>query len=156
MKKLLIIAHAPSENTVKMAQEVLTGAQHTEQQEQLNIRVEWIEPLKATAEDVLTCDAIILGTTENLGYMSGALKDFFDRIYYPCLEKKQGLAFSYYIRAGHDGTGTDRAIQSICTGLKWKQVQPQVICKGQWQENFLLECNNLGQNIACGLDFGIY
>lgn len=156
MKKLLIIAHTPSDNTYNMLQALLAGARYTDDEGAAKIEVTWIEPLKANADDVLNCDAIILGTTENLGYMSGALKDFFDRIYNPCLEKKQGLAFSYYIRAGHDGTGTDRAIQSICKGLKWKQVQPQLICTGQWQENFLVECNNLGQSIACGLEFGIY
>jgi multimeric flavodoxin WrbA len=153
MKNLLIVAHAPSPNTQKMAEQIVAGGNKHQLD---NLKIIWIPPLQATATDVLNCDAIILGTTENLGYMSGALKDFFDRIYYPCLEKKQGLPFSYYIRAGHDGTGTNIAIQSICKGLKWKQVQPEIICRGQWHENFLVECNNLGENIACGLDFGIY
>ncbi|EPJ48477.1 MAG: hypothetical protein OFPI_29360 [Osedax symbiont Rs2] len=153
MKKLLIIAHAPSANTEKMLQAILLGAR---QSEFSNIDAQWIAPLSATAEDVLACDAIILGTTENLGYMSGALKDFFDRIYYPCLEQKQGLSFSYYIRAGHDGTGTNNAIQSICKGLKWRQIQPELICRGPWQENFIIECHSLGESIACGLDIGIY
>lgn len=153
MKQLLIVAHAPSPNTHKLADQVLQGALGAKLE---NTQVRWVTPLKATAEDVLSCDAIILGTTENLGYMSGALKDFFDRIYYPCLEEKQGLPFSYYIRARHDGTGTQRAIQGICNGLKWKQIQPEVICKGEWQNDFLTKCNNLGENIACGLDFGIY
>lgn len=153
MKQLLIVAHAPSPNTTLMAEQVLQGALDAQLE---NTKVNWIPPLQATAGDVLNCDGIILGTTENLGYMSGALKDFFDRIYYPCLEQKQGLPFSYYIRAGHDGTGTHRAIQSICKGLKWKQVQPEVICKGEWNTEFLSKCNNLGESVACGLDFGIY
>lgn len=153
MKTLLIVAHAPSENTRKLVEATLAGAQ---QEPSDNLQVSWVPPLQASAQDVLNCDAIILGTTENLGYISGALKDFFDRIYYPCLEQKQGLPFSFYIRAGHDGTGSQRAIQSICNGLKWKQVQPEVICRGQWQDNFVTNCKNLGESIACGLDFGIY
>lgn len=153
MKQLLIVAHAPSANTLELAEQVLQGALSAQLE---NTQTRWITPFQATVEDVLGCDAIILGTTENLGYMSGALKDFFDRIYYPCLEQKQGLPFSYFIRAGHDGTGTQRAIQSICNGLKWKQVQPEVLCRGEWQDDFLTNCNNLGESIACGLDFGIY
>ncbi|NQZ31542.1 MAG: flavodoxin family protein [Oceanospirillaceae bacterium] len=153
MKKLLVIAHAPSDNTIKLRDAILAGIT---KQPLENIHYQCLPPLQATPEDVLSCDAIILGTTENLGYMSGALKDFFDRIYYPCLERKQGLPFSYYIRAGHDGTGTNLAIQNICNGLKWKQIQPEVICRGSWRDDFLDDCTNLGENIACGLDFGIY
>jgi len=106
-KKLLIVAHAPSANTLKLREAVERGARH---QDVENVQVRVLAPLDAGPEDVLACDAIILGTTENLGYMSGALKDFFDRTYYPVLEKTQGLPFSFYIRAGHDGTGTHRAI----------------------------------------------
>jgi hypothetical protein len=82
MKHLLIVAHAPSPNTFKLRQAAERGARHAD--------VEGVEicvkpPLDAGPEDVLACDAILLGTTENLGYMSGALKDFFDRSYYPLL-----------------------------------------------------------------------
>ena len=96
-KKLLVVAHAPSPNTLKLRQAIEQGAQHEDIE---NVEVTVLPPLEAGPEDVLACDAIILGTTENLGYMSGALKDFFDRSYYPCLEKTQGLPFTFYIRAG--------------------------------------------------------
>ena len=153
MKKILLIAHAPSDNTRALAQAVVCGVEKAKLSQ---IEITWVPPLQASVDDVLSADVIILGTTENLAYMSGALKDFFDRIYYPCLERTQGLAFCYYIRAGHDGTGTNRAIKNICNGLKWKQIQPEIICRGPWRQEFLLECTNLGENIACGLDFGIY
>jgi len=153
MKKILIVAHAPSNNTQLMLNSLLAGI---ERNDLPNITYKYLNPLQAQPSDVLTCDAIILGTTENLGYMSGALKDFFDRIYYPCLDAKQGLPFCYYIRAGHDGTGTKIAIDNICNGLKWKKIQAEIICRGQWRDDFLDECRNIGENIACGLDFGIY
>lgn len=110
---------------------------------------------EANSDQVNQCDAIILFTPENLGYMSGALKDFFDRIYYPCLEKKQGLPMGLVVRAGHDGTGTVRAVTTICTGLKWNFAQPPLVCKGEWQESFETQCAELAGTIAASLDCGI-
>ncbi|AOW76275.1 flavodoxin [Colwellia sp. PAMC 20917] len=153
MKKLLIVAHAPSENTQLMVEAILKGAQHSDIEQ---VKTSWIPPLETTHEDVLACDAIILGTTENLGYMSGALKDFFDRCYYPCLEVKQGLPCALYVRAGNDGTGTCRAVESICTGLRWNWIRPPLVCRGDWQLTFLDQCEELGMTMAAGLDVGIY
>ena len=151
-KNLLLVAHTPSPNTERLAKAVLTGAKHPDIE---NITCTHIPPLKATPEDVLACDAIILGTTENLGYMSGALKDFFDRCYYPVLEEKQGLPCAIYIRAGHDGTGTRRALETILTGLKWKMAQDIRVLRGDWQENFIDQAEELGMYMAAGLDAGI-
>lgn len=151
-KKLLIVAHAPSPNTEKMAQACLRGAQHEDIE---NVDAEHIPPLEAGPDDVLKADGIILGTTENLGYMSGALKDFFDRTYYAVIEEKQGLPCALYIRAGLDGTGTRRAIESIVTGLRWNWAQEPLTCKGEWQENFVDQVEELGMYMAAGLDSGI-
>ncbi|KGJ91470.1 flavodoxin family protein [Colwellia psychrerythraea] len=153
MKKLLIVAHAPSDNTRLMAEAVLKGAKHSDIEQ---VETHWVQPLAATPDDVLSCDGIIMGTTENLGYMSGALKDFFDRCYYPCLEIKQGLPCALYVRAGHDGTGTCRAVESICTGLRWHWIQVPLVCRGAWQATFLEQCEELGMTMAAGLDVGIY
>ena len=151
-KKLLVVAHAPSTNTKKLVDAVLRGAHHADIE---NVEVTWKPPLEAGSDDVLNADGIILGTTENLGYMSGALKDFFDRSYYPVLEKKQGLPCAVYIRAGHDGTGTRRAIESILTGLRWKLAQDIIVCRGDWNDAFLEQCEELGLYMAAGLDNGI-
>ena len=152
MKRLLIVAHAPSPNTLLLREAVENGARHPDI-EAVDVVVK--APLEAGPEDVLACDAIILGTTENLGYMSGALKDFFDRSYYPCLEETQGLPFAFYIRAGHDGTGTRRAIESITTGLRWKLVNEPLICRGEFNEEFVEQCEELGMYVAASLDAGL-
>ena len=83
MKRLLIVAHAPSPNTLRLRDAVAEGARNPDIE---GVDVEVLSPFDTGPEQVLAAQAVILGTTENLGYMSGALKDFFDRNYYPCLE----------------------------------------------------------------------
>lgn len=151
-KNLLIVAHNPSSNTQKLVEATLRGASHEDIED---IEVKHIPPLQAVADDVLWADAIILGTTENFGYMSGALKDFFDRIYYPCLEHTEAMPFATYIRAGLDGTGTRIAIGKITTGLKWKAVQEAIILHGEYQPEFETQCEELGMLMAASLEAGI-
>lgn len=151
-KQLLIIAHSPSPNTLKLRDALVRGASSDEINQ---IEVICKAPLDTQPEDVLSADGIILFTPENLAYMSGAMKDFFDRCYYPVLEEKQGLPVAVVIRAGHDGTGTHRALKTILTGLKWRWVQEAMICRGDWQEGFVDQCEELGMAMAVGLEAGI-
>ncbi|MCE8025162.1 flavodoxin family protein [Billgrantia aerodenitrificans] len=152
MKRLLIVAHAPSPNTRRLRDAAKHGASHSDID---SVEVTVKAPLEAGPDDVLSCDAILLGTTENLGYMSGALKDFFDRSYYPVLEEKQGLPCALYVRAGHDGTGTRRAVESIVTGLRWRWVQEPLILRGEWQDGFVGRVEELGLYLAAGLEAGV-
>jgi multimeric flavodoxin WrbA len=153
MKRLLIVAHAPSPNTQRLRAAAENGARHPDI-EAVNVIVK--APQDTTPEDIFECDALILGTTENLGYMAGLTKDLFDRCYYPCLDKTQGLPFACYIRAGHDGTGTRRALDTITTGLRWRQVQEPVICRGPYSEAFEEKVRELALTIAASLDAGLY
>lgn len=151
-KKLLIVAHTPSPNTRNLLAAILRGARHPDI---AGVDVIHKAALEAEPDDIRGCDAIILFTTENLGYMSGALKDFFDRCYYPVLEEKQGLPCAIVIRAGFDGTGTRRALETILTGLRWKIVQDIKTLKGEWQEAFIGQAEEVGMYMAAGLEAGI-
>ena len=102
-KRLLVVAHAPSANIHTLLDAVVRGARSAAAE---SAEVAALGPFQAGPEDVLAAGAIILGTPENLGYMSGALKDFFDRICYPCLERAQGLCYALFVQAG---TGTVRS-----------------------------------------------
>lgn len=152
-KHLLIVAHAPSANTTALRDAVVRGACHPDI---TGVEVRVLTPFEAGPEDVRAADGIVLGTTENLGYMSGALKDFFDRTYYAVLEEKQGLAYALYIRAGHDGTGTRRGVETIITGLRWKEAQPPLICRGDYTPEFVTRCEDLGLAMAAGLEAGVF
>ena len=152
-KRLLIVAHVPSANTQRLRDAALEGARAAEA-DALEVRA--LTPFEAGPDDVKQADALLLGTTENLGYMSGALKDFFDRSYYPCLEETQGLPYALYIRAGHDGTGTKRAVESIASGLRWRAVEEPLICRGEWREGFVEQVRERGMLLAAGLDAGVF
>tara|TARA_R110001592_G_scaffold52649_3_gene161228 strand:- start:7641 stop:8102 length:462 start_codon:yes stop_codon:yes gene_type:complete len=152
MKTLLMVAHCPSDNTRKLWSSVSKGVSSITME---NTQFKALSAFDTKPADVLNADAIILGTTENLAYMSGALKDFFDRCYYPCLELKQGLPCAAFIRAGHDGTGTIKALKTITTGLKWRWVQAPLLLKGDYSVKFEEQCFELGAAMACALDEGI-
>ncbi len=150
--RLLIVAHAPSPNTVRLREALLRGARHPDA---ATIEVQCAAPLETGPDAVRAAAAVLLSTPENLGYMSGAMKDFFDRIYYPCLEHTQGLPFALQVRAGQDGAGTCRAIDTITTGLRWRAVQPHLVCRGPFEEAFVGQCEELAATMAVGLAAGI-
>ena len=86
--------------------------------------------LAATVSDVLAADGFVLGTPANIGYMSGALKHFFDQIYYPCLQAKIGAPYGLYVHGASDTTGAVRAVAAIAKGLGWAEVVSPVVSTG--------------------------
>ena len=153
-KRLLIIAHAPSPNTQSLLDAVRRGASH---EDIAGIDVQVKLTFDAVADDVLAADGLIRGTPENLAYMSGALKDFFDRCYYGMIEKTDGLPYALYIRAGQNGgDGTKFAIEKIVTGLNWRAVQAPLIMRGTYEKAFDAQCEELGLTMAAGLEAGVF
>lgn len=150
MKPLVIIANTPSANTLKLRTLVAAGAASA------HVEPIVLTPFETNAAHILHAGALILGTTENFGYMSGAMKDFFERIYYPCLEHTQGLPIALYVKAGNDGIGALTSMQRIILGLRWRQVQEPLMMKGEVKPEFFEACTELGAGMAEGMKLGIF
>ena len=148
MARLLIVHHTPSPAMHSMFEAVRTGA--TDDQIE-GVEVVTKAALSATAPDVLGADGYLLGTPANLGYMSGALKHFFDTIYYPCLEETVRRPFGLYLHGNNDTDGAEAAVQKITTGLQWRQAQAVVSVVGQPSKQHLHACWELGAAVAAGL-----
>lgn len=153
MRYLLIVSHCPSPNTRALTDAVVRGATS---EEITGVEARFLAPLDAGPEDVLRSDGIIIGSTENFGYMAGRVKDFFERIYYPCLEETRGLPYALFIKGGSDGTGAQKSIERIITGLGWRAVQDPLVMTGKYQEEWLQPCEELGMAVAAGLEAGIF
>ncbi|MFQ6004922.1 MAG: flavodoxin family protein [Woeseia sp.] len=151
-KHLLIVFHSQSGTTGKMTDAVVRGARHPDIG---GVEVRVRDALEASVDDVLWADGLILGTPENFGYMSGAMKYFLDRIYYPCEDKIGGMPYALFVRAGNDGTGAISSISRILTGLSVRQVQDPVLIAGDFDESRLVECEKLGMTMAAGLESGV-
>ena len=152
MKHLLIIYHSKDGSTGKMSDAVLRGAEHPD----IDIEVNRVLAREAGLDELLWADGLILGTPENFGYMSGAMKDFFDRTFYPAEGKVEGLPYSVFISAGNDGTGALRSIERICSGFPFKLVHEPVISKGDLSPATLESCEELGMYMAAGVEAGIF
>lgn len=149
-KHLLIIHHSQTGATKKMTDAVISGANKT------NINIRSLSALKATSKDMLWADAVIFGTPENFGYMSGAMKFFFDTIYYECIEKIDGLPYAIYIKAGNDGLGARNSIEKILSGLSLKKIHNPIIIAGPLTSESLIQCEDLGHLVAMGVIESIF
>lgn len=148
MPTLLIVHHTPSPNLQAMFEAVVAGATTDEI---TGVEVVRKPALAATASDALDADGYILGTPANLGMMSGALKVFFDLVYYPCLDATKARPYGLYIHGNNDTTGAVRGIESITTGLDWTKVTDNVSVTGEPSKEDLEACWNLGATVAATL-----
>ena len=151
MSKILIIYHSQTGNTEKMAHAVADGAKIIENTEVVLKRAQ-----DATLDDLLRSDGLAIGTPENFGYMSGMVKDFFDRTFYPAQDQVFRKPYVVFISAGNDGTGALRAIERIAQGYKFKMVYEPVISRGKLTEDDLAKCREVGSVLAAGCQAGIY
>ncbi len=148
---ILFISHAPSANTT-----ALRDAAQARISAESDVELIVKPPLEATAQDALKADGILIGTTENIGYMAGLTKDYFDRCYNDLLDNSAGKPVAVYIRAGLDGTGTQRALEAIFTGLRWRLIAEPLVLKGEWRADFNNDAAELALGLAKGVEIGAF
>jgi multimeric flavodoxin WrbA len=120
------------------------------------VAVRCLKAFDAGLDDLLWAHGLLIGTPENFGYMSGAVKDFLDRTYYPAQGKVSGLPYALFISAENDGSGAARAIERIALGYGWNRISEPLICKGELGPDLLQRCRELGEGMAAGLASGIF
>jgi multimeric flavodoxin WrbA len=145
VSRLLIVHHTPSPAMQELLEAARSGASTDEV---TGVETVTRPAFGASVTDVLEADAILLGTPANIGYMAGALKHFFDTVYYPCLEAKPRLPYGLYVHGNNDVTGAVRAVESIATGMSWKAVRPPVAVTGPVTKADLEACWELGALLA--------
>ncbi len=153
MKHLLIVYHTQTGNTGRLAEAVRDGAEHELLTE---VEVRYLTAAQAGPDDLLWANGLLLGTPENFGYMSGAMKDFLDRTFYPVEGRILPLPYAIFISAGNDGSGALRAIRRIAGGYPFTEVQEPLIVQGEVREEHLEQAQELGMSLAAGLEAGIY
>ncbi len=153
LKHLLIVYHSKTGNTQLLTDAVVHGAMNCEVTA-VELRV--LRAPEAGPEDLLWADALLLGTPENFGYLSGAVKDFLDRTFYEVEGKLAPLPYAMFVSAGNDGTGAVRAMERIANGYPLVAVQEPLIVRGVPQEKDLVKCEELGLALALGTQMGIF
>ena len=148
---LLVVHHSHGWRTSRMAEAIIGAALATDAVDVIARRA-----ADATLEDLTTADAYLFGTPETFGSLSGMLKDFFERTFYPAQGLLQGRPYALFVCAGNDGSGAVAAIQRIARGYGWREVQPALVVPSAAVEARLLECEELGTTMALGLAMGVF
>lgn len=145
MARVLVVHHTASPTLQELLDAVVAGARTDDL---LGVEVVVRPALAATVVDVLEADAYLLGTPANIGYMSGALKHFFDQVYYPCLDACVGRPYGLWVHGNNDVTGAVRGVEAIMTGLRWRAVRPPVTVTGPPDATAREACWELGALVA--------
>ena len=148
MPTLLIVHHTASPTTQRLLDAVIEGATDPSI---VGVEVVRRPALVAAAAEVLVADGVLLGTPANFGYMSGALKHFFDQIYYPCLDATVGRPYGLWVHGNSDTGGAVRAVETITTGLRWRRAQPVLEVVGEPDAAAMGAAWELGAAMAAGL-----
>jgi multimeric flavodoxin WrbA len=163
MKTLLIVYHSLTGGTLQMAHAAAGGAR-AETALEVSLRA----AAEVQAADVLAASGYIFACPENLAAMSGQMKDFFDRTYYPLLDRLNGRPYAILICAGSDGRSAAQQIERIATGWRLKAIaEPIIVCTHATSAEDILKpkhispselqpCEELGATLAAGMALGIF
>jgi multimeric flavodoxin WrbA len=145
MTRLLVVHHTPSPATAELLDAVLEGARDPDI---TGVEVVSRAALAATASDLLAADGVVLGTPANIGYMSGALKHFFDQVFYVCGHDTKGLPYGAYVHGNLGLEGAVRSIGSVAGALDWTAVATPVEVTGAPDRAARDACRELGAVVA--------
>jgi NAD(P)H-dependent FMN reductase len=163
MKRLMVIWHSRTGTARQMAAACADAARGDG-----SVEVGLVPATEAEAADLLAADGYIFAAPENLAALSGEMKAFLDRTYYPVLERLNGRPYAVMIAAGSDGVGAARQLTRIATGWRLKAIaEPLIVCThAQTPEAILAEkhltgdqlapCAELGAALAAGLAMGVF
>lgn len=151
MKCLLVVYHTQSGNTERLIRALVRGAERAGE-----VEVRCQRAFATTLEDLLYCDCVVFGTAEYNGYMSGALKDFFDRTFYPAQDRVNNKPYAVVVSAGNDGTFAVQYIERIARGYPLKRVADPIVVVGEVTQAAEARCEELGETLAAGLELGIF
>ena len=163
VKTLLIVHHSTTGGTLQMARAAAAGAAT-----ETSLRVNLLAAPDAAADDLLAADGYLFATPENLAAISGLMKDFFDRSYYPALDRLNGRPYAAMICAGSDGRNAARQIERIATGWRLESIAPPlIVCTHAQTPDEILRtkqiapadlesCRTLGATMAAGLALGVF
>jgi len=142
MAKLLIVYHTHTGNTTAMAEAVYEGASST------GATVSMKRAADARAEDILDSAAVCFGTPDNFSYMSGIMKDFFDRVWIAIRDSAVGKPYAAFCSSGSGGKQALNSIEAVCESLEFKKVFEGVLAKGKPSPGVLEQCKELGKKLA--------
>jgi len=148
---ILIVYHSQTGNTDQLATAVEHGAREVS-----GVQVKRLPAFRATTEDIIQCRVLVICSPEYFGYMSGAVKDLFDRTYEESRDFTAGKPYAIVISAGNDGAGALSSIERIAAGYRFKKVQDPLVARGPILPSMLNQCRELGKTLAAGIDLGIY
>ncbi|MEV0946338.1 flavodoxin [Rhodococcus sp. NPDC049939] len=148
MKSLLVVHHTPSPTTRECLEAVCKGARDPDIE---GVELRSMPALGATVPDVLQADGFLFGTSANFGYMSGALKHFFDTVYYPCLDAVVGRPYGLWVHGNNDTAGAVKSVQRIASGLGLVQAAGAVELIGSVGTDARERCYDLGATVAVTL-----
>ena len=151
MKTLLIVYHSQSGSCARLARAAWRGASR-EEAVSTQVKRVW----DAATEDLATADGLLLVAAENSGALSGAMKDFLDRTFYPSIAQGLVCPYALVISAGNDGRAAVQQAQRILSGYPFPQVADPLILRGEVTREYLQKSEQLGQAFAAGLEMGIY